>query len=164
MAVDTEERRYGGDLKRYPLCQMKTHGRGDDIFVVVDHEHHSRFGVLGIGNNARDYRLAKKMALDEESFKSGCPMMIAVEDEESGSPMMLAHELIHNGKKHYLAVLFNASFAFNPEETSDGSFCLRLSSRLDPEGKFSERIRYTPGKNIDWCAEQVKFLTDMLEA
>ena len=126
MAVETE-RRYGGDLVCIPLSSLIRNGRGDDVFVVVDHEHHSRYGVLGIGNNATEYRMALKKALEEETRKLG-PTMIAVQDPESGSPMMLAHEMIYGGKKHYLAVVFNASFADNPEENSDGSFCLRLSS------------------------------------
>ncbi len=156
------ERRYGGDLICIPLSSLKTYGRGDDIFVVVDHEHHSKYGVLGIGNNARDYRMAQKLALDPENLKKG-PMMIAVQDEESGSPMMLAHEMIYGGKKHYLAVVFNASFADDPTENSPGSHCLRLSSRLDPSGKFSERIRFSLGENIDWCADHEEFLIGMLE-
>ena len=161
MAVETE-RRYGGDLVCIPLSSLIRNGRGDDVFVVVDHEHHSRYGVLGIGNNATEYRMALKKALEEETRKLG-PTMIAVEDPESGSSMMLAHEMIYGGKKHYLAVVFNASFADNPEENSDGSFCLRLSSRLDPAEKFSERIRFSPGENIDWRAEHEKFLASMLE-
>ena len=161
MAEETE-RRYGGDLICIPLSDLITYGRGNDIFAVMDHEHHSKYGVLGIGNNAREYRMAQKMALEEESQKMG-PILIAVEDEMSGSPMVLAHELIYKGKKHYLAVVFNANFAHNPEENSVGSYCLRLSSRLDPDNKFSERIRFSPGENIDWRADHHNFLVSMLE-
>ena len=155
----------GGELLLVLLDGLKVKGRGDDIcadIVVVDHEHNSKYGVLGIGNNAKDYTAAKRLALD--SIVSGpiCPAMIAV--NKNDKPMMLTHEVAYKGKKHHLAALFNAEFAHNPEETSDGSFCLRLSPRLDPERKFSERIRYAPGKVIDWTGEQEAFLKSVLEA
>ena len=152
----------GGDLRCVPLSGLLQRGRGDDVFAVIDHERYSTYGTLGIGNNAHYYRFAQKLATETIPEDYG-PIMIAIVDE-SGVLRMLTHEVVLDGKKHQLAVLFNASFAHNPEETSDGSYCLRLSSRLDPEGKFSERIRYTPGKNIDWVGEQEEYLLSILGA
>ena len=155
--------KYGGDYIEVPLTVLLKKGRGDDVNVVVDHERQSTYGTLDIQKNETDYDGAKHLAMMRIPEDVG-PMMIAVEDEESGSPMVLSRKLEYGGKTHYLAVIYNASFAHNPEETSNGSFCLRLSSRLDPDGKFSERICYTPGKNIDWLGEQEQFLRDMLMA
>lgn len=151
----------GGELMRIPLNSLIQTGRGDDIFVVVDHETHSKYGTLGIGNNTADYEVAKVMA---ENWRTGEPIMVAVEDSVDGSPLMLTRELRRDGKKFNLAVVFNARFADNPEENRRGSFCLRLSSALDPFSKVSERIIYAPGEVIDWNADQVARISDLLDA
>ena len=153
--------KYGGELKRIPLNSLIQAGRGDDIFVVVDHETHSKYGTLGIGNNAADYKVAKVMA---ENWQTGEPIMVAVEDSVSGSHLMLTRELHRDGKKFNLAVVFNARFADDPEENRHGSFCLRLSKALDPDSKVSERIVYAPGENIDWNVDQVARISDLLDA
>jgi hypothetical protein len=145
---------YGGDLLILPLSQMMKIGRGDDIVVTIDHETGSRYGTLGISNNRSDFNAARRLAIDEADEG---PMMIAVEDPESGSPMMLTREIIRNGKKHHLAVIFNAEFS-DAEESRPNSFCLRMSERLDPDGVFIRRIKCSPGQNITW---EVEHLADL---
>lgn len=152
---------YGGDLIRIPLNSLLKRGRGDDVFVVVDKENHSRYGVLSIDRNAFDYDLAQEMASD---WHTGEPIMIAVEDPESGSPMVLAKELDCGGEKRFLAVIFNAKFADDPEENRKGSFCLRLSGAMDPDSKVSERIMYSPGEHIEWNEDQLQTIFDLLNA
>ena len=78
--------------------------------------------------------------------------MIAVEDAESSTLRMLTSEIITGGKKHQLAVIFNAEFEHLRADDyhAGNSFCLRMSDRLDVDGIFSERIVFSPGKNIVW--------------
>ncbi|MBO4855647.1 hypothetical protein J5500_04580 [Candidatus Saccharibacteria bacterium] len=153
--------KYGGELLRIPLRSLLKVGRGDDVFVVVDNENHSRYGVLSIDRNIFDYELAQRLAAEQHT---GEPIMVAVEDPESGSPMMLAREVWRDGKRHFLAVIFNAKFANDPEENRNGSFCLRLSGALDPDSKVSERIIYSPGEHIEWNEEQVGDIVALLDA
>ena len=82
-------------------------------------------------------------------------MMIAVKNPESGRLLVLTKEVIRGGKKHSLAVIFNAEFS-HPRENRYGSFCLRVSERFSPARGFSERIMYSPGNNIVWDEEQLK--------
>lgn len=142
---------YGGDLVVLPLSKFIKPGKGDDVVVTIDHELQSRYGCLGIGNNRREFTAARKLAA---TLACAEPVMIAVEDPESGSPMVLTKEVIRGGKKHHLAVVFNAAFS-HPEENRSGSFCLRMSERLDPKRVFSERIMYTPGEHIVWERDQL---------
>ncbi len=153
--------KYGGDILPVPLNRLIRRGRGDDVFVVVDKENHSRYGVLEIGMNPFDYKQAELLAAE---WKTGEPIMVAVEDPESGSPMMLTRKIARNGQWHYLAVIFNAKFADDPGENRIGSFCLRLSGAIDPNSKFSERIVYSPGERIDWNEEQIAMLRSFLDA
>ena len=155
--------KYGGELIKISLRDLLKKGRGDDVRVVVNHEPDSKYGILDVQFNEFDLQMAEWLAIDSIASDFG-PMLVAVEDEESGSPMVLTRKIEYAGETHYLAVIFNASFACNPEETSDGSYCLRLSAQLDPDGKFSERICYTPGKNLNWTKEQIEFLRSKLEA
>ncbi len=141
-------------FKVYPLSCFIKPGKGDDVVVTVDHEEQSMFGCLGIGNNRKKFTTACKLAA---KLNCGEPIMIAVEDPEKDSPMMLTKEVIRGGKKHHLAVVFNAAFS-HPEENRDGSFCLRMSERLDPNKVFSERIMYTPGEHIVWEKDQLVML------
>ena len=153
--------KYGGDLLCVPLNRLLRKGRGDDVFVVVDKENHSKYGVLEIGMNPHDYEQAELLA---DEWQTGEPIMVAVEDPESGSPMMLTRKIARDGQWQYLAVIFNAKFANDPEENGEGSFCLRLSSALDPKSRFSERIIYSPGECIDWNDEQISMLKSFLDA
>jgi len=152
---------YGGDLKQIPLSSLIQRGRGDDIFVVVDKENHSRYGVLSIERNLYEYSQALALAAEQCDDE---PIMVAVEDPESGSPMILARELYYNGERRFLAVIFNARFANNPEENRKGSFCLRLSDEMDADSKVSERIIYSPGEHIEWNAEQIDTIMALLNA
>lgn len=145
---------YGGELIVLPLSKFVKQGKGDDVVVTIDHESGSRYGCLGIGNNRKDYTAARKLAATLDYTE---PVMIAVNDPESGSPMVLVKEVIRGGKKHYLAVIFNGAFS-HPEENRTGSFCLRMSERIDPDKKFSERVMFTPGEEIVWDKDQLTLL------
>jgi hypothetical protein len=152
---------FGGGLKQIPLHSLIQRGRGDDIFVVVDKENNSRYGVLSIERNLHEYNQALTLAAEQ---CDGEPIMVAVEDPESGSPMILARELCYKGERRFLAVIFNATFANNPEENRKGSFCLRLSGEMDADSKVSERIIYSPGEHIEWNAEQIDTIMTLLNA
>lgn len=153
--------KFGGEFLPIPLYRLIRKGRGDDVFVVVDKENHSKYGVLEVGMNPLDYEQAKILAA---GWQTGEPIMVAIEDPESGSPMMLTRKVSRNAQWHYLAIIFNAKFADNPEENSTGSFCLRLSDAIDPNSKFSERIVYSPGECIDWNEQQIAILKSFLDA
>lgn len=150
-----------GDLLRVPLSSLLRHGRGDDIFVIVEREYHSKYGTLCVDEQSEELKEAQLMA---SGYETGEPMMVAVEDPKGASPMMLTKEVFFKNRKHNLAIIFNAKFAEDPEEDSQGSFCLRLSTVLDPLTKVSERIVYAPGECIEWNEEQQNYLFGLLMA
>ena len=134
---------YGGDLVVLPLSDLIKPGKGDDIMVTVEG---NSYGCLRVDDYPGAMDAAKRLAA---SLDLKVPVMIAVEDPESASPMILTREVVRGGRKHYLALIFNAIFS-HPEENRNGSFCLRMSERYDPERTFSERIMFAPGKQIVW--------------
>lgn len=145
---------FDGILVVLPLSGFIRQGKGDDVVVAIDHEMDSKFGHLGFGNNRNAYAAACRLA---ETLNNGEPVMIGVVDPKSGINKVLTKEVIRGGKRHRLAIVFNAEFS-HPEEARDGSFCLRMSKRFDPNGRFSERIMYMPGENIVWDVDQLKML------
>lgn len=149
--------KYFGDLVVLPLRGMLQPGKGDDVHVVIDHEERSKYGCLDIDAYKEDYELACKLATMEEGREPGGPIMIAAEDPESGSPMVFTKCVKRDGKKHFLAIIFNAYFSV-PDENRPESYCLRMSKAVDPKGVFSERIMYSPGDNIVWEPGQLEML------
>jgi hypothetical protein len=146
----------GGDLILLPLKEFVRPGKGDDVTVVVDHEELSHYGCLNIEWYREDFALANDLATGE-GLNYDCPVMVAIEDPESGSPMVLTRRVRRNGKDYFLAVIFNAAFSL-PDENRPGSFCLRMTSGIDPNRVFSERIMYSPGENITWEPDQLAML------
>lgn len=147
---------YGGDFILLPLSKFVKPGKGDDVVVVVDHENLSHYGCLDIEHYREDYEMANDLATGE-GLDAECPVMIAIEDPDSGSPVVLTKRVRRNGKDYFLAVIFNAAFSL-PDENRPGSYCLRMTSGIDPERIFTERIMYAPGENITWEPDQLKML------
>lgn len=147
--------KYGGDFVILPLRRMVRPGRGDD--VVVDHEEKSRYGCLDIDAYKDDFELACKLAKMEEGLDPEGPIMIAIQDPESGSPVVLSKCVKRDGKKYFLAVVFNACFSL-PNEHRAESYCLRMTEGVDPERIFTQRIMYSPGDNIAWDAYDLRDL------
>ncbi len=150
--------KYLGELIILPLRGFVKVGKGDDVEVVVDHETNSHYGCLDIDWYSDDYEMASNQVAKEALIEyAGEPVMIAVEDPESGSPMILTKCVMRDGEKHFLAVIFNAEFS-HPEENRHGSYCLRMSPAIDPNGVFSERIMFAPGEKIAWDVDQLAML------
>lgn len=145
---------FEGKLTILPLSGFIRHAKGDDVVVTIDHEMDSRFGHLGFGNNRRAYSEARNLA---KTLSNGEPVMIGLIDPVTGITKVLTREVIRGGMKHHLAIIFNADFSY-PEDVRKGSFCLRMSERIDKNRVFTERIMYTPGKNIVWEKDQLEML------
>ena len=150
----TNSTKFEGKLAILPLSGFIRHAKGDDVVVTIDYETDSKFGHLGFGNNRKAYAEARRLA---KTLDNKEPVMIGLINPETGITKVFTREVIRGGMKHHLAIIFNADFSY-PEDIRDGSFCLRMSERIDKNRVFTERIMYTPGKNIAWDAEQLKML------
>ena len=134
-----------------PLSDFVKPGKGDDIVVTIDHESGSKYGSIGIGNNRKLFNEACKIALGTKKYDE--PIMVAVNDSGVGdTPRIFTNEVIVGGKKHHLAVIFNAEL--DQECSNDffagNSFRLVMSDCLDKKGLFSERIVFSPGEVVTW--------------
>ena len=150
--------KYGGDLVAIPLTNLMVKGKGDEIEIVNNSERMSHFGSLDLEAYKNDFYLAVDYTAMDDIVALGAPVMIGIQDPESGSPMLLGRCVERNGKRYYLAAIFNASFVDDPRPNYSGSFCLKVDKAVDPHGVFSERIAFSPGGLIYWNNYQLKDL------
>ena len=135
-----------------PLSGFVQPKKGDDIVVTIDHEPGSKYGSIGVGNNRKLFNDARrKAALVAADYNE--PVMVAVCDSGDGvTPRIFTNEIITGGKKHHLAVIFNAELdrEYPSNFFAGNSFRLIMSESLDKKGLFSGRIVFSPGRVIVW--------------